>query len=93
MRPALFTGYETQARDLGHFFHGIRGTKTRDTRHKCTGYGAHITGYETQIPRDTGHTIHGIRDTALTGYEAQEKSLKRLGALIQHGFQDSAKII
>ena len=92
MRPTSFTGYETQARDLGHFFHGIRGTKTRDTRHKCTGYGAHITGYEALISRDTGHAIHGIRDTALTGYGAQEKLLKWPGALIQHGFQDSEKI-
>ena len=48
MRPAPFTGYETQARDVGHYFHGIRGTKTRDTRHAIhgirdtalTGYGA-----------------------------------------------------
>jgi hypothetical protein len=93
MRPTPFTGYETQARDVGHYFHGIRDTKTRDTGHKCTGYGAHITGYEAPIPRDTGHAIHGIRDTDFTGYEAQEKSLKRLGTLTQQAFQDSEKII
>lgn len=78
MRPTPCTGYETLF--------------SRDTRHKNTGYGAHITGYEALISRDTGHAIHGIRDTALTGYGAQEKLLKWPGALIQHGFQDSEKI-
>ena len=92
MRPTPCTGYETQARDEGHYFHGIRDTKARDTRHKCTGYGAHITGYEAPISRDTGHAIHGIRDTALTGYGAQEKLLKWSGALVQYGFQNSEKI-
>jgi len=73
MPPTPCTGYETQARYVGHYWHGIRDTKARDTRHKYTGYGAHMTGYEAQIPRDTGHAIHGIRDTALTGYGAQKK--------------------
>ncbi len=54
-------------------FHGIRGTKARDTKHKLTGYGAHLTGYEARVSRDTGHTIDGIRGTGFTGYEAQKK--------------------
>lgn len=92
MQPTPFTGYETQARDMEHYFHGIRGTKTRDTRHKCTGYGAHITGYEAPISRDTGHAIYGIRDTGFTGYEAQENLLKGLETLTQQAFQDDEKI-
>jgi hypothetical protein len=93
MRPTPFTGYETQARDVGHYFHGIRDTKARDTRHHCHGIRDTLTGYEAPIPRDTGHAIHGIRDTVLTGYEAQEKLLKWLVTLIQPAFQDSEKII
>ena len=92
MRHAPFTGYETQARDVGHYFHGIRDTKARDARHTCHGIRDTLTGYEAQIPRDTGHAIHGIRDTDLTGYETQEKSLKRLVTLTQQAFQDSEKI-
>ena len=92
MRSAPFTGYETQARDAGHHFHGIRDTKARDTRHACHGIRDTLTGYEAPIPRDTGHAIHGIRDTALTGYGAQEKLLKRLVALIQPVFKDFKKI-
>ena len=52
--------------------HGIRGTNTRDTRHKSTGYEAHLTGYEAQHSRDTRHKNDGIRGTAFTGYEAQK---------------------
>ena len=82
-RDVIFTGYETQARDAGHNFHGIRGTKARDTRHKST-------GYETQT-RDTGHSFHGIRDPQFTGYETQKKLLKWLETLMQQALQDSEK--
>jgi hypothetical protein len=92
MHPVPFTGYETQARDVGHYFHGIRDTKARDTRHKCTGYEAHITGYEARYSRDTRHNIHGIRDTGFTGYETQKKCLKWLETLTQQAFQDYEKI-
>lgn len=87
-----FTGYETQTWDAETSF-------SRDTGHKSTGYetqkhgirGAH-TGYGTRVSRDTGHAIHGIRDTAFTGYETQEKSLKWLETRMQQAFQDYAKI-
>ena len=68
---ATFTGIRTDITDKN--FHGIRGTKARDTGHKLTGYGAHLTGYEARVSRDTGHTIDGIRGTGFTGYEAQKK--------------------
>jgi hypothetical protein len=65
------TGYETQARDVGHFF-------SRDTRHKSTGYetqmhgirgthngirGTDFTGYGARYSRDTRHGFDGIRGT------------------------------
>jgi hypothetical protein len=64
--------YITNKKRHSKIFHGIRGTKVRDTKHKNTGYEAHLTGYEAQYSRDTRHTNDGIRDTALTGYEAQK---------------------
>ena len=84
MRPTPCTGYETQARDEGHYFHGIRDTKARNARHKST-------GCETQM-HGIRDTHNGIRGTEFTGYGAQEKLLKWSGALVQYGFQNSEKI-